>query len=170
MIKALMEEIKEKINCKVFPCMETCVDLQVTLPDDVKDFYSLCGGMTLFEDSPYSVRIVSPDEIRPADPVIVGEEIIRGEMEKGTYENAISKDWYIIADLGNSDYIVIDMNKNRKGRCYSALWDSYPSRGDTPVIAMCFTELIERLVENNGEYWFFLQKDFHSYGDAYDSL
>lgn len=168
MIKTLIEEVKGRINCKVLPCEAVRANILATLPDDVKEFYSLCGGMTLFEDSPYSVRIVSPDEMKPADPVIVGEEIIRGEIEKGTYENAISKDWYIIADLGNSDYIVIDMNENRKGRCYSALWDSYPSQEDTPVIAMSFTELIERLVENNGDYWFFLQKDFHSYGDAYD--
>lgn len=71
------------------------------------------------------------------------------------------------ADLYNSDYIVIDMNEKRKGKCYKAFWDSYPDEGDTPTISLSFTELLEKLSQNDGEYWFFLKKDFMSYGDAY---
>lgn len=168
MIKTFIEEVKHKPDCIILPCTTTNIDMLEILPDDLKEFYSLCGGMTLFEDSPFSVRIVSPNEIKSANLVILGEELIRAEIEKGTYEKQISKDWYIIADLSNSDYIVIDMNEKRKGRCYSALWDSYPSRGDTPILALSFTELMEKLIENNGDYWFFLKENFHSYGDAYD--
>ena len=116
----------------------------------------------------YSVRIVPPDEFVLANPVILGEEIINYEIEKGNYENEISKEWYIVADLYNSDYIVIDMNKKRKGKCYKAFWDSYPDEGDTPIISLSFTELLEKLLQNGGEYWFFLKNDFKSYGDAYD--
>lgn len=121
MIKTLMEEVKRKSNCIILPCVTTNIAILERLPDDLKEFYSFCGGMTLFEDSPFSVRIVSPNEMKSANQVIFGEELIRAEIEKGTYEKQISKDWYIIADLSNSDYIVIDLNEKRKGRCYSAL-------------------------------------------------
>lgn len=170
MVETLIEEVKGKSNCIIKPCTAKYADIPEKFPDDLKKFYSLCGEMILFEDSPYSARIVSFGEIMSANLVILGEEIIHAEIEKGTYESEISKDWYIIADLSNSDYIVIDMNEKRKGRCYRAFWDSYPCRGDTPIIALSFTELIEKLIENNGDYWFFLQENFHSYGDAYDHI
>lgn len=38
------------------------------------------------------------------------------------------------------------------------------------IIALSFTELMEKIIENNGDYWFFLQENFHSYGDAYDHI
>lgn len=168
MIKKIINDIQNKSDCRVLPSITLSGDIIKALPDDIKEFYSLCGGVILFENAPYSVRIVPPNEFVLANPVILGEEIIMDEIEKGSYEDQISKDWYIIADLFNSDYIVIDMNEERKGRCYKAFWESYPDEGDTPIVALSFTELIEKLLENNGEYWFFLKNDFESYGDAYD--
>lgn len=170
MIEKIIENVKSKSNCKVLPCVKIPDDVLKILPNDIIEFYSLCGGMILFENSPYSVKIVAPDEFVLANPVILGEEIVNSEIAKGNYDNEISKEWYIIADLYNSDYIVIDMNENRKGKCYKAFWDSYPDEGDTPIISLSFTELIEKLIENDGEYWFFLKDNFHSYGDAYDKI
>lgn len=168
MIKKIIEDIKNKSNCRILPSTTVPADIFDILPDDIKEFYTLCGGIILFEDMPYSARTVPPEEFVLANPVILGEEIINSEIEKGTYENEISKEWYIVADLYNSDYIVIDMNEKRKGKCYKAFWDSYPDEGDTPIISLSFTELLEKLSQNDGEYWFFLKKDFKSYGDAYD--
>ena len=85
MIETLIEEVKGKSNCIIKPCTEKYADIPEKFPDDLKKFYSLCGEMILFDDSPYSVRIVSLDEIVSANLIILGEEIIRTEIEKGIY-------------------------------------------------------------------------------------
>jgi hypothetical protein len=37
-----------------------------------------------------------------------------------------------------------------------------------PVIALSFTELLQRLFFNKGQHWYWLNKTFQGYGDAYD--
>lgn len=138
------------------------------LPEEIKEFYSLCGGMNLFVNKHYSVKILPPDEFTLANPLLIDKDIIEEEIKKGTYALRISTNWYTIVDLFDSNYIVIDLSRERLGRCYKAFWDSYPSRGEMPVVAMTFSELLNRLIENKGEYWYFLEDDFISIGDAYD--
>jgi antitoxin YokJ len=169
-IRELISVVQTLPHCKVLPPSELpSIEDNLLLPPDVKEFYEVCGGMILFENESYSVKIVSPNEVVLANPVIIDEEIIEAEKAKGDYESKISTGWYIIADLDNSDYLVIDFNKNRLGKCYKAFWDSYPSIGDTPIVANSFTELLNQLVLNKGGYWYFLEDDFKSLGDAYDN-
>lgn len=169
-MKELLNYVATLSNCQVLPKEASIEELvsDYIIPEDLKEFYMLCGGMILFDGSPYAVKIVGPREFKNANYEILGSEIIDAEIKKGTYENEISKDWFIIADLSNSDYIVIDLKQERSGFCYKAFWDSYPEEGSTTIIAKSFKELLERLIDNNGKYWFFLQEDFVSYGDAYD--
>ncbi len=170
-IKKLITKAKTLPNCIVLPPSGLPqVENNLAIPDDVKEFYSLCGGMSLFEGAAYAIKIVKPEEVVFANPVIIGEDIINAEIEKGTYDSEISRDWFIIADLYNSDYAVIDFNKERMGQCYKAFWDSYPEMGGTPIIAKSFTELLEHFINNGGEYWYFLKDDFVPYGDAYDGI
>jgi glycosyltransferase involved in cell wall biosynthesis len=42
--------------------------------------------------------------------------------------------------------------------------------GECPVIAKSFTELLNQLVQNNGERWYWLKEDFESLGDAYNEI
>jgi hypothetical protein len=169
-LKQLIDKVKGLADCTVHPPSGLpCIEKANLLPTDVIEFFSLCGGLNLFECESYTVRIVTPQEVIPANPVIIGEEIIEEEKVKGSYDAQISKEWYIIADLSNSDYIAIDFSKRRNGRCYQAFWDTYPSMGDTPIIASSFTELLMKLVENKGQYWYFLEEAFVSLGDAYDN-
>ena len=56
MLKKIIEDIKNKSNCSVLPCVTVPVEIFDILPDDIKEFYTLCGGIILFEDMPYSVR------------------------------------------------------------------------------------------------------------------
>lgn len=170
-MKELIKKVTLLSNCRVLPSVGV-VDLpkEYIIPEDLIEFYELCGGMVLFENSPYAVKIVSPQEFKNANYEILGSEIVASEIEKGTYENEISKDWFIIADLFNSDYIVIDVNKERLGQCYKAFWDSYPEVGSSTIIAKTFKELLEKLIENNGSYWYFMRDEFVSYGDAYDDI
>lgn len=146
------------------------ISVRLNLPNEVNEFYQLCGGVIFFENSSFPVRLVRPEEFVPSNPVIIDKEIIAAEIAKGAYGKEISNDWYIIGDLGNANYIVIDLNQQRSGLCYSAFWERYPSRGDTPIIAKSLTELIERVYEDKGEYYYFEREDFIYMGDAYDCL
>lgn len=121
-------------------------------------FYGLCGGVVLFKSASYSTAIVSPREIVPANPAIIGKQI----------DDDISSSWYILADDLNGDYFTIDLSRERLGRCYDSFWDSHAQVSDCKVIAVSFTDFLSRMLNNAGRHWYFLQPEFVSLGDAYD--
>lgn len=51
------------------------------LPDDIIRFYELCGGVTLFDDAAYSVRILPPDEAKQTTPIFWDDEIMEAAQE-----------------------------------------------------------------------------------------
>jgi len=160
-MKKLIEKIKTLPNCTVYPAKGLPkIEEKHSLPVDLKEFYELCGGITLFENGSYMVNIVPPDEVVLANPVIVGE----------LCEEDITSEWYIIANDGNGDYLTIDLNCKRLGKCYDSFWDRHGVVGECAVIGLSFAELIERLVGNNGHNWYWLTDDFTSMGDAYDCI
>lgn len=170
-MKEVIRKIRTLPACRIIPPLKSDATLlTIDIPTDLKEFFEICDGIVLFENSSYSVKIVGQNDLSNANYKILGADIINAEIKKGAYENEISKDWYIIADLSNSDYIVIDLNPKRFGWCYKAFWDSYPEVGSMTIIAKSFTELLKRLTENNGDYWYFLQEGFNAYGDAYDYI
>lgn len=130
------------------------------LPEDLKEFFKICGGARLFIDNDFGIDIVSPDRFVLANPVIVKE----------LCEYDISSDWYIIGDDRNGNYITIDLNKGRLGKCYDSHSDCHAIAGSCPVIANSFTELLIRIIETKGEgtCWYWYEDDFDSLGDAYD--
>lgn len=71
MIEKIIEDIKNKSNWRILPSTKVPDDIFDILPGDIKEFYTLCGGIILFEDMPYSVRIVPPEEFVLANPVIL---------------------------------------------------------------------------------------------------
>ncbi|MEH7356653.1 SMI1/KNR4 family protein [Neobacillus drentensis] len=158
-IQLLINKVKSFPNCKVHsPSGYPVIEKGHLLPNDLYDFYRICGGIELFIDCEYGITIVSPKEFVLANPVIIGE--------KAEYD--ISSNWYIIGRDRNNDYLTIDLNKSRLGRCYDSNWEIHGVAGSCPVIANCFTELLERLVMINGKHWYWLQDNFTSLGDAYD--
>jgi len=128
------------------------------LPDDVLEFYGLCGGIDLFPDREYSTFVLPPTEVVPANPVIVGQRV----------EGDRSEDWYLIAQDGNGDYLTLDCSAERAGRCYDSIHETHGLVGQTPVIARSFTELLARCYANGGGYPYWLRDGFVSLGDAYD--
>jgi antitoxin YokJ len=52
------------------------------LPDDLRNFYELCGGLSLAENTPYAVTIVPPSKCMLANPVILGEEVAELARQK----------------------------------------------------------------------------------------
>lgn len=158
-IKELIEKIKNNPDCVVFRskgvpnCGENCV-----LPEDLKEFYELCGGVILYSSKDYAMEIVNPEKFQLANPIIVGELC--------PYD--ISSQWYIIACNMNGDYLTIDLSSERNGRCYDSFWDRHGVVGECPIIANSFTDLLCCLLNSNGEYLYWLDDSFVSLGDAYD--
>lgn len=130
------------------------------LPGDLVRFYEVCGGVKLFSTSAYSIEVVSPERFRLATPAITGSS---------APVHDISADWYVVATGEAGQFITIDLNGERKGYCHDSFWDRYANPGDVSIIAISFTELLERLVDYKGQYHYWLDDGFSGYGDAYDA-
>jgi hypothetical protein len=158
-IEALVSVIRTTPNCSVYdPVGLPLVREGESLPDDLQQFYSLCGGMDLFRNEPYSLMIVPPSNFVLANPVIVGE----------LAQDDISSSWYLLGDDHHGDYLTIDLNLERLGRCYDSFFDCHAIVGSCPIIATSFTDFLSRFYENRGQYWYWLRPDFLPLGDAYD--
>lgn len=161
-IKQLISQIRTLSDCYILePIILPQIDkMNHALPDDLKEFYNICGGLVLFENEEYPIYIVSPDKFLLANPIIVGD----------LCEEDISSNWYIICSDGNDEYLTIDLEKERLGKCYDSFFDRHGLVGESQVIATSFTDLLERLINNKGQYWYWLREDFDALGDAYDDL
>lgn len=168
-IEHLIEKIRKYENCKILPPsgLPSVEDGNV-LPSDVIRFYELCGGVELYKNKDYCVEFVKPTEFVPISPLIWDAEIINSA--RNVFEVKVATSWYRAVNLGDSNFIAIDLNPIKSGRCYKAFWDSYAVKDETPIIANSFTELLSQFIDNNGEYWYFMQDDFVSYGDAYADM
>lgn len=157
-IKELIESIRNMPGCKVRPARGLPeIPGGLILPEDVKEFYSLCDGMSLFMNTEYPIKIVPAYKMRLADPVI------RGFLK----EDDITSSWFIIAHDCDGDYITIDLSEHREGRIYDSYWDKHGVEGECPVIALNFKEFLEGVVKNCGEEYYWIQHDYKAHGDAY---
>jgi antitoxin YokJ len=158
-IQVLIDKVKNLPNCVIHPHSGYPAEERGhKLPNDLYEFFRLCGGMDLFIDCDNGLTIVSPEEFVLANPVIIGQ--------KAEYD--ISSSWYIIGRDSNNDYLTIDLSKSRLGKCYDSNWEVHGVAGSCPIIANSFTELLERLVINKGKHLYWLHEEFASLGDAYD--
>jgi antitoxin YokJ len=154
----LIEEVRATESCEVFPPEGVpAVGHTHQLPADVEDFYRFCGGARFFKDSPYSLEIVSPSDFVLANPVILGE----------LYEDDISSNWYIVGRSGPEQSITIDLNPDRLGLCYDSFHEVHGVAGSCSIIATSFTDLVRRILDNRGGYWYWLSESFVPIGDAY---
>ncbi|WP_420852123.1 SMI1/KNR4 family protein [Paenibacillus hamazuiensis] len=159
-IAEILELLGKEQDCTLFPPNNFLPEIEknLVMPDDLKEFYKLCGGVRLFESQLYPITIVRPDEFVLANPVIVGERC----------EEDISANWYIIGKEGLSQFITINLRSEQNGRCYDSFVDRHGIVGECPIIAVSFTDLLERLLHNKGQRWYWLNDTFDPLGDAYD--
>lgn len=145
--------------CKLLPPSGMpAVASEHRIPEDVLEFYRVAGGAALFSGSNYDYSIVGPKEVRPAN-LVMG-------LDSGGSD--ISDAWYIIATDGEGEYLTIDLDLARLGKCYDSFHEIHGVAGSMPIIARSFTELLQRLLDNRGEYPYWLRDDFAKLGDAYD--
>ncbi|SUB88390.1 SMI1 / KNR4 family [Porphyromonas macacae] len=154
----ILTEIENTKDCTVSKLERPIKKLPFELPKDLEYYLKNYSSIVLFQNADYSIKIVGVSEFKRANPVIVGEEA----------EDDISHNWYIIADDNNSQYITIDLTKDKLGYCYDSFWDRHGVVGEQAVIAQSFTELLERLYNSKGQSWYWIDSNFQSYGDAYD--
>src|SRR2546430_9638735 len=95
-VDSVIREAKRRGDCVVKPPSGIPAVQQFhLLSDDVRRFYELAGGMTLFTESGYSIEIVPPQNFVLANPVIVGD----------AESDDISISWYIVARDANGEYL-----------------------------------------------------------------
>ncbi len=111
----------------------------------------------MFVNEDYPMRIVPPREFVLANPIIVGERCF----------DDISSHWYIVGRGGTEEMVTIDCSPPRLGRCYDSFWDRHGVAGSCPIVALSFTELLQRLLKQEGGYWYWLADDAPAHGDAY---
>jgi hypothetical protein len=158
-MKELVDLLRGLQACVVKPSTGFPYVDQLDLPEDLGRFYLECGGIELFTNKPYPLTLAEPGQFLRANPEIAMKDDPTGD---------ISDDWYIIGRSGSTQYITIDLNPSRLGRCYDSFWDMHACPGDSPVIALTFTDLLTNLIRAQGDYLYWTQSDFVPLGDAYD--
>ncbi|RQW12261.1 SMI1/KNR4 family protein [Paenibacillus rhizophilus] len=109
------------------------------------EFYRLCGGGTLFFNSTRPIEILKPSEVIPANLVILGEEAYEELLLKE--ENDISMKWYVVARYDETEYVTIDFDQDRCGRCYDSFHETHAVAGSCEIIALTFSEFLSNLLE-----------------------
>jgi hypothetical protein len=162
-IQKLLDQIDTNPQCQIYPVRGLPqVDDKHTLPADIVEFYTLCGGVDLFTESDYSYKIVPSNDFIRANPVIMGNFWQE-------WEDDISANWYIVASNPERQYLTIDLNLQKLGRCYDSFIGHHANPRYCPIIATSFTDLFHRLLQNSGQYPYWLEPNFRSLGDAYDN-
>src|SRR5262245_35871112 len=87
------------------------------LPKDLRRFYELAGGASLFAGQDLGFRVVTPKEFVPANPVLLPEDV----YSKYRADFVLSDSWYLIGrETGHDEAISIDLAADRSGRCYDS--------------------------------------------------
>jgi hypothetical protein len=165
-IQQLVDQIRGTSGCVLMkPDGVPSVTPPHVLPEDLAIFYQLCGGATLFLNHDAGFRICSPFELRPANPIILGDYY---EKYKEDIDKDISSSWYLIGKgKGPEEALILDLDQNRLGRCYDGFHQSYATR-DSRIIATSFCELLGGLLKVKGEGLFWEQPDIKNLGFAYE--
>ncbi|WP_421034254.1 SMI1/KNR4 family protein [Mitsuaria sp. CC2] len=128
------------------------------LSSELADFYSLCGGLCLFNKSLFPFEIVGPAEFEPANLAILG---LGPQDDRSDY-------WYIVATSGADQFVSIDLHPERMGRCYDSYIDRHAVAGSCSVVATSFADFLEKTIAYGGRGLYWLDPQFESLGDAYD--
>jgi hypothetical protein len=150
-------------------------ELETGLPPDHSAFYHRTNGAELHGkgDAP-ECRIVPPDGIEPLE---------WGELPEryGNRRGPGGRIWHRLAWLADGSWLAINLDLNRReprprkpddwqyDPLFHAICHVRPSTqgkpGQNPVVALSFTELLERLL-NGGPRPYWLEPGFVSHGDA----
>jgi antitoxin YokJ len=157
MIRQLLDRISQLEGCSVLPPAGS-PNVRLELPNDLSEFYSLCGGLMLFKGALFPFEVVGPDEFEPANIAILG---------LGAQEDR-SDDWYMLARSGSDQFVSVDLFPARVGRCYDSFVDRHAIAGSCAVVARSFSEFLKSTIDCAGHRLYWLDPRFEGLGDAYD--
>jgi hypothetical protein len=158
----LVAGLRNDTTCVFAQPVDQVGSTSLALPDDLRQFYEICGGLVLFDDAPFVWVIVGPHEMTPTNLEVIGEQV----------EDDITSTWFVIArQRGDSNALIsIDLGADRLGWCYDSDVEVHGLVGNSAILAHSFTELLDQLVKARGQYVFFEDSRFVSKGDAYDAI
>jgi cell wall assembly regulator SMI1 len=129
-----------------------------TVPDDMRQFYSVLGGALLFEKSDAPYEILEPKLIRS-----VAADVLGGAASEAT----VPPSWFSICYVRDGNYVAIDLPAKQNGEVWliDCFHETIGLEDYSTVIALSFSEFLERALASKGDhYWL----DEHpSYGDAF---
>lgn len=161
-IEQILAEMKRNSNFEVKePSGLPIISGNHEMPEDIKKFYSLCGGIECYiDDGGFPLEILEPTKVMLSNLVLLGQE----------YEEDISSSWYTIVNAEDGNYISIDFGSKRSGWCYESFEYSHAVKDNCPIIAKSFTELLLNIFRYTGDYFFWREEGAEDYGDAYGNI
>ena len=154
------------------------IEERTSLPEDLCKFYHHANGAELFRfGDTAAYHIVPISEVKPLDWGDISE-FLRDVLTPNGHI------WYRLVDLADGSWLVINPRPEypepirlrylddpgaREWDNFAAIChchkDTLGQPGRNPVVALSFTELLERLLDSGGRpYW--LDSNFAGYGDA----
>ena len=132
--------------------------LGFNLPADLKEFYGLCNGAMLFPDrGGWRYRFVPLEEMRRVRIDVLGVDEDFGDVPTAS--------WYSLCDVQDGNFVAIDLASTNGS--FSWIIDCFHEEfGLGPIIALSFTEFVERALKSNGDY-FWLKPGRRSYGHTW---
>ncbi len=129
------------------------------LPRDLIEFYRRFKTVRLFCSENGSLyRFVPANEIHPTRIDIYGNDI--NEFGPST--------WLTVCDVQDGNYIAIDIGSKEGEKCnyIDCFHETFSIPGESTIIALSFTELLEKALAGGNENVYFLQNGFIGYGDG----
>jgi hypothetical protein len=170
-VEVLLERLRTTPGCVVRPPRgQPELRPGLALPGDLVSFYELCGGVLLSARAALPLRVSGADELVPAAPRLLTEELAASELEADP--SSVVSTCFVIVDNGTGGatdrHVVIDLHPARLGRCYETFWDRFGLAGDMPVVAAAFGDLLAGLTARANAGVDDLLSDWPTLGDAYD--
>ncbi len=159
-IETIIKELRSHSQCTVFPPSGVPeAPAAYSLPSDLRRFYELAGGAVIHSDHKCAMptRILPPSQIQRIDAAITGDRFASGPFEH----------WLAVADVGDGNYLSIDLHPAHAGLCYDSFHETFAMPGYVSIVATSFTDLLSRLLRHSEDSSYWLQEDFPRLGEAF---
>lgn len=159
-IETIIAELRSRPHCEVLPPSGVPeAPLTYSLPPDLRRFYELAGGAVIHSNHKCAmpIRILPPSEFQRIDSAITGHRFASGPFEH----------WLAVADVGDGNYISIDLHPAHVGLCYDSFHETFAMPGYVSIVATSFTDFLSRLLSHSEDSSYWLQEDFPRLGEAF---
>jgi antitoxin YokJ len=159
-IDSILSELRSHPYCTVLPPSGVPeAPPSYSLPTDFRRFYELAGGAILHGNHKCALptRILPPSEFQRIDVVITGDRFASGPFEH----------WFAVADIGDGNYLSIDLHPAHFGLCYDSFHETFAMPGYVGIVATSFADLLSRLLRHPQDSSYWLQEDFPKLGEAF---